>query len=122
MKDVPREKGLKFPIVQQPPVALTSGSVMAINSRGTRYACQPLSVAPENRLIAPTGAKFDACGMRRSNPPITVKLNADDDLDGVFIATNPLSLYQMPPGSVPTKLPARPADGSPSGSRQRTRR
>src|SRR5260221_345059 len=84
--------------------------------------CQQRSVAPENRLIAPTGAKSGACGMRRSNPPITVKLSADDDLDGVFITVNPLSLYQMPPGSVPTELPELEAGGSPSGSRRRTRR
>src|SRR5438094_5743211 len=125
MKTVPRENGAK------PPIAAIIGSVIAIISRGTRYACQPLRFAPANRLIAPTGARLGGCGRTRSNPPIAVRLNAGH-LEGnpssafiVFILSYfTLFASAMPtlPDWAPTTLPARRAGWLPNGSRQRTHR
>src|SRR5436309_3447133 len=75
MKKVPRENGAK------PPILAMIGSVMAMISSGTRYACQPFRFAPANKLIAPTGARFGGCGSTRKNPPIAVRLKAGH-LDG----------------------------------------
>src|SRR5438552_14807949 len=75
MNTVPRENGAK------PPSVAMIGSVTAMISRGTRYACQPFRFAPANRLIAPTGARLGGCGRSRNNPPIAVRLNAGH-LDG----------------------------------------
>src|SRR5579859_5418102 len=49
------------------------GSVTAIKASGTKYACQRGSRAPENKLVAPTGAKFGGCGNRRAVAPSTVR-------------------------------------------------
>src|SRR5438132_13072890 len=70
MNTVPRENGAN------PPILAMIGSVRAMISRGTRYACQPFRFAPANRLIAPTGARFGGCGSTRSKPPTAVRLKA----------------------------------------------
>src|SRR5438445_11258331 len=75
MNTVPRENGSK------PPIMAMIGSVTAMISKGTRYACQPFRFAPANRLMAPTGARLGGCGSTRNRPPIAVRLNAGH-LDG----------------------------------------
>src|SRR2546428_13740600 len=70
MKKEPRENGAK------PPILAMIGSVMAMISSGTRYACQPLRFAPANKLIAPTGARFGGCGSTRNKPPMAVRPKA----------------------------------------------
>src|SRR5436305_10455189 len=115
MNTVPRENGSK------PFIAAMIGSVIAIRSRGTRYACQPVRFAPANRLIAPTGARFGGCGSTRNTAPIVVKLNAGH-LEGAFIAFNPLLLYQTPPDWAPIALRERRAGGLPIGSRRKKHR
>src|SRR5882762_6803620 len=70
MKTVLRENGANPCIIPR------IGSVRAMISKGTRYACQPFRLAPANRLIAPTGARFGGCGSTRNNPPIAVRLKA----------------------------------------------
>src|SRR5271165_3954583 len=52
-----------------------NGSVTAINTIGSRYACQDRRRAPAKRLRAPTGAKFRFCA-NRAIPPRTVRLKA----------------------------------------------
>src|SRR2546425_10485459 len=114
MKTVPRENGAK------PPIAAMTGSVIAIISRGTRYACQPLRLAPANKLIAPTGARLGGCGSTRNSPPIAVRLRAGH-FEGIvscgfitlvlFYSTLFPSAMQTPPDWAPTKPPQRRAGG-----------
>ena len=46
--------------------------MIAISASGTRYACHTGSRAPANKLVAPTGAKLDGCGSKRTIAPSTV--------------------------------------------------